>query len=74
MAFEITTHVTVGANGHIELNLPELMEGQEVRLLVTADPAPTPRRRGLIGSLRGGGLSHMSEDFDDPLAEFAEYQ
>jgi hypothetical protein len=69
MGFEITAHATVGPTGHIELDLPELAEGQEVRLVVATEP----KRRGLFGCMRGEPLS-MSDDFDDPLPEFAEYQ
>lgn len=34
MGFEITTTVTVGPNGHIEADLPELITGQTVELVV----------------------------------------
>lgn len=73
MGYEITTTVTVGPNGHIEADLPELQEGQRLRLVVFDDPEPPGERRGLVGCLRGNLLS-MSDDFDDPLPQFAEYQ
>ena len=73
MGFEITTHATVGPNGHIEVDLPELQEGQRLRLVVSDDLEPVGERRGLVGALRGN-LLYMSDDFDDPLPEFAEYQ
>ena len=73
MGFEITTHATVGANGHIELDVPELSEGQRLRLVVHAEPTfEASGQRGLCGSMRGE-LLYMSDDFDDPLPQFAEY-
>lgn len=70
MGFEITTHAIVGANGHVEFDLPQLQEGEWVELVVRT--AEFTSGRG-FGSMKGN-LLYMSDDFDDPLPEFAEYQ
>ena len=73
MGFGITTHATVGPNGHMEGDLPELQEGQRLRLVLPDDPEPVGDRRGILGVLRGN-LLYMSDDFDDALPKFADYQ
>lgn len=73
MGFEITTNATVGPNGHLEVDPPELTEGQTVQLVIRTKQDEPPDRSRLFGSMKGE-LLYMSDDFDDPLPEFADYQ
>jgi len=61
---------TVKADGRVEITLPELHAGEVLEIRIhRQDVAIEPRRFGVYRSDK----FWMSEDFDAPLEDFAEY-
>jgi uncharacterized protein DUF2281 len=68
---------TVGEGGRVEVVVPELRAGESVSVVVErnesvfahADKSPPGKRK--LGLLKG--KIWMSDDFDEPLDDFAEY-
>lgn len=61
---------TVKTDGKVEIALPELHAGEILEIRIhRPDATVTPRTFGIYHSDK----FWMSEDFDEPLEEFAEY-
>ena len=68
---ELSKSVEVGSGGRIELFFPELVPGQKVDVHVVAPEGATVMRPE-FGRLKG--QIKLSDDFDDPIPEFEDYQ
>jgi hypothetical protein len=66
-----TVTAKVDASKIIHVPVPMFEEGQEIEVTIRATPAESKLRCPVFGS--ASGKVHMSDDFDEPLEDFADY-
>jgi hypothetical protein len=66
-----TVIAKVDASKIIHVPVPMFEEGQEIEVMVRAKPSESGPQKRVFGSARGS--VHMSDDFDEPLEDFADY-
>lgn len=67
LTFQVQTTILPGHR--IEIEAPELPEGQSVTVFVLADEIPLPKRRlsDILAGYPGGQLFHSAEEVDNYL-------
>ena len=73
MTSEWRRKTTVQPGGRVEVSLPELPDGEAVEVVVRREAKPESNgQRAGFGSARG--QIKVADDFDEPLADFGDYQ
>lgn len=73
MPTEWTKELVVQPGGRIELVLPDLGDGERVRVVVRREFPVDSSQNGRRRAGNFAGEIHMSDDFDAPLDDFREY-